>query len=1072
MSTSELFIDSNEDIDFRYETDDGAVAVEYTGQSIIDTIWENYITALDPVLHTAVYRKYKFQTFYHPRVCAMIKQLNRYGIDGLLNPKPDSEEGKDLLRQLATESTFDFEATYAPEKGIVQDPFPEENFDFDSDGPYGLYNWELFFHAPMLIATKLTQNQKFEDAQKWLHYIFNPTETNKENGVETIPAPQRFWKVKPFFEFEGENDIEAVLEKMASGNVQFNLELNEWMKNPFQPHAVARLRVVAYMKSVVMKYLDNLIKWGDSLFRMDTIESLNEATQLYILASQILGDKPVSIDKESTPAKTVEDVMMSPLFNSALIDMESEIGDIETDYSPDTGEGVNGLNSLLYFCTSPNDKLLGYWDTVADRLFKIRHCMNIEGVTRSLALFQPPIDPALLVKASAAGLSIGSVLGNISGANLPNYRFRVLVQKANEICNDVKSLGQSLLSALEKKDAEELSLLRASQEINLLKAIREIKKQAIEEGKEGLASLEMSKELAQTRLEFYSSREYMNKPEKEQLKRMDNSLTLQLIDQNLNVLGAALATIPDLKAGIAGAFGSPNIQFGTGGNTTTNIAVLASQTLRTLSAIEQNKASKSGIRGGYDRRKDDWDLQADLATTEIEQINAQIAAAEIRLAMSERELENHDMQTEQSREVEAFMKDKYTNRDLYNWMITQISGMYFQSYQLAYDVARMAQQAYNHELAVQDASFIQFGHWDSLKRGLLAGDKLQADLRRMEVAYLEQNKREYEITKHIPLSLVAPEQLVFLREDGACDIQLPEVLFDLDHPGQYMRRIKSVRVTIPGVTGPYTNVSAKLTLMSNRTRTNTNVSEGYAYSPGNNDDSFRLDVGGIQSIATSSAQNDSGTFELNFQDERYLPFEGSGAVSAWRLELTGEFRPFDYDTISDVILHMSYTAREGGSVLRSAAIENIEAGLNLFADELAGSNTGMQRVFSLKTHFPNALYDLLSSGSASFDIGQEHFAHFLKGKTLELMGDLSLFIKPKDSFSGAFGGNATLDVGGTNLTTSQNLDESGDLATVTVSGPSSADVVDTWSLSLAGGDFTFDSVEDIYLVINHSVSNS
>jgi hypothetical protein len=34
---------------------------------------------------------------------------------------------------------------------------------------------------------------------------------------------------------------------------------------------------------------------------------------------------------------------------------------------------------------------------VADRLFKIRHCMNIEGVVRPLALFDPPIDPGMLV---------------------------------------------------------------------------------------------------------------------------------------------------------------------------------------------------------------------------------------------------------------------------------------------------------------------------------------------------------------------------------------------------------------------------------------------------------------------------------------------------------------------------------------------------------------------------------------------------------------------------------------------------------------------------------------------------
>jgi hypothetical protein len=44
-------------------------------------------------------------------------------------------------------------------------------------------------------------------------------------------------------------------------------------------------------------------------------------------------------------------------------------------------------------------------------------------------------------------------------------------------------------------------------------------------------------------------------------------------------------------------------------------------------------------------------------------------------------------------------------------------------------------------------------------------------------------------------------------------------------------------------------------------------------------------VGSIQSVATSNAQNDSGLFELNFRDERYLPFEGTGAISSWRLEL-------------------------------------------------------------------------------------------------------------------------------------------------------------------------------------------
>jgi len=42
------------------------------------------------------------------------------------------------------------------------------------------------------------------------------------------------------------------------------------------------------------------------------------------------------------------------------------------------------------------------------------------------------------------------------------------------------------------------------------------------------------------------------------------------------------------------------------------------------------------------------------------------------------------------------------------------------------------------------------------------------------------------------------------------------------------------------------------------------------------DDAFiKLPIG-TTAIVTSTAQNDSGMFELNLKDERYLPFEGAG----------------------------------------------------------------------------------------------------------------------------------------------------------------------------------------------------
>ena len=69
---------------------------------------------------------------------------------------------------------------------------------------------------------------------------------------------------------------------------------NAILNKPFQPHAVARTRHLAYQYCVVMKYLDNLIAWGDHLFQQDTVESINEATQLYVLAANLLGARPAA----------------------------------------------------------------------------------------------------------------------------------------------------------------------------------------------------------------------------------------------------------------------------------------------------------------------------------------------------------------------------------------------------------------------------------------------------------------------------------------------------------------------------------------------------------------------------------------------------------------------------------------------------------------------------------------------------------------------------------------------------------------------------------------------------------
>jgi hypothetical protein len=390
--------------------------------------------------------------------------------------------------------------------------------DFSFSGSYSCYNWELFFHAPLLIADRLTKNQRFEEAAKWFHYIFNPTDTSSE------PTPQRYWQTKEFFEKTSE---EYQQERLGS---LFNLlckaaelrqkpnptteeqkdlqRLNDlegfikaWRDQPFKPHLVARTRTTAYQKAVVMKYIDNLLAWGDQLFRRDTLETLNEATQLYVLAADILGTRPVEVPPRLTPRVQTYNSLEPRLddFSNALVEIE-ELVPVDTD--PGTNISQQQPPLMLYFCLRKNDKLLRYWDTVADRLFKIRHCMNIEGMVRQLPLFEPPIDPALLVRGAAAGLDLNSLLNDVDTL-LPGYRFNVFAQKATELCGELRSLGATLLTTLEKRDAEELSLLRAKHETGLLEMIEQVREKQVEEATEQLTVLSAFRDVIIGRLGHY-----------------------------------------------------------------------------------------------------------------------------------------------------------------------------------------------------------------------------------------------------------------------------------------------------------------------------------------------------------------------------------------------------------------------------------------------------------------------------------------------------------------------------------------------------------------------------------------
>jgi len=1037
---------------------------------------------------------YTFNNFFHPFVGEIISKVKEASLPGVMDArwqKSLNDLDKDFFDTLYTRNPKN--------STLVNVQSSRKELDVDENGPYANYNWELFFHIPLTVAVHLSKTRRFAEAQRWFHFIFNPT----SNDLSVDP-PKRFWNFLAFRSDENPKQIEYLLTLLSQDDSVLSPDDKERRQNilngyqamlekPFQPHAIARTRHLAYQYCVVMKYLDNLIAWGDDLFLQDTIESLNEATMLYVLAANILGPRPQRVPRVGTSrGKTFKDLKDAGLdkMGNALVDLESAFP--FNLFTPTSGSGnapgsgpLFGIGRTLYFCIPRNEKLLSYWDKVGDRLFKIRHCMNIEGVVRPLALFDPPIDPGMLVKAAAAGIDVGSI---VSGLNQPigPVRSLFLIQKALELCGEVRGLGSALLSALEKGDAEHLALVRQGHEIQLQQMAQQVRFLQWKSAQEATKSLLTTRATTLERLRYYQRVLGLppdpNAPDTLPLEQSQNpdgppkltednfdavytalvgqydkALTIQALpalritgenspaqqsgasgqgrlylstneDAELNThlptardtglaasdvetAASAVVFIPDIKGDLhfMGLGGTVDIKIGTA---ITKALEIAARILRTTSAWHHDQAGMAARTAGHERRADDWILQYNLAAHELRQIGRQILTSLIAESVAQHEYRNIRQQISNAQEVDQLLHDKFTNEDLYLWMQGEISRLYYEYYRFAFDTARRAERAMKQELMrpeLDSQSFVKFNYWDGGRKGLLSGEALHLDVKRMEMAYHDNNKRELELTKHVSLRQLNPGALLTLKATGTCQVAIPEWLYDLDCPGHYLRRIKNVALSIPSVVGPYTSVNCTLSLLKSSLRKSSVPKDGEYARQGPEDDRFVDYVGAVQSIVTSSGQNDSGMFETNLRDERFLPFEGAGAESTWKLDLPKDYPAFDYSTISDVIAHIRYTARQGVDATKvKAALDTLFGQAN---------QAGLALVLSLRHDFPtewSAFVNDKTQPPAPFTatIRKDFFPYFAQGKTITIKG-LDLYDGTDVSKHHAVGdpGKATTDLG-------------------------------------------------------------
>ncbi|GLH79783.1 hypothetical protein SSBR45G_46920 [Bradyrhizobium sp. SSBR45G] len=829
--------------------------------------------------------QYRFARLTTQTIPMLAQRLAATGLPGLLNIDAQSTPELPFSRLGPTASAI------APASATL-----------DFNGAMGDYFREIFFHAPFLVAYALNASRRFDQAQHWFEYIFNPT-APQQSGLNN--PTDRFWNYLPFRDLAS-SDLAKDLTDPA--------QIAAYNNSPFDPDAIAGLRPAAYAKATVMRYISNILDWGDQLFRAFTRESVNEATNLYVMASDLLGPKPREVSGRAKPApmsfRQIKAASPGGLVPEFLINVENLLAPVAPGTPLLRGMPFNDINS--YFCIPENDEFVAYWDRVAGQLYKIRHCMNINGEYQTLPLLAPPLDVRAVIAAAAAGGG-GLPLDFGTAVPIPAYRFEALLARARAIAGDVAQLGAQVQSSLERQDAEQLELLRNVQEKNLLDLTTDIRTLHIQQLESTRSGLQTSLASADYRYSFYDNllQKGLSDAEKLNLAMLIVSQVLSTVGGTLKTMASAGFLVPNAGSPFAMTYGGKQV-----GSSLTSIA----EFFNTMAGQASFVGNVAQLSAGYERRAADWTQQRTIADYDRKQIQQQIDAAGYEIDSAKQELQLHLKTLAQNGEMAAYLKSKFTSSELYQWLIGRLSAMHYQTYTLAYDLARMTERALQYELN-GDQTYLQFGYWDNVHKGLTSGEGLQLALNRMERAWLDGNTRTLEIRRTVALSQLDPLALVRFRTTGSCEFALTEKLFDYDYPGHYCRKIKTITVSIPAVVGPWQTINATLTQLSSQIVVKPD-SQAIDFLLGDDvpapDASvLRTNWCAQQQIALSSGISDSGLFQLDFRDDRYLPFEGTGAVSRWRLDMPPAANRIDFGSIADVVVDVSYTALDGGAALRA-----------------------------------------------------------------------------------------------------------------------------------------------------------
>ncbi|RMV78253.1 Insecticidal toxin complex protein [Pseudomonas caricapapayae] len=775
-------------------------------------------------------------------------------------------------KQLVSRATQSVDRVLAWDTQMLLEPAikTENTVPVDFHGANGRYFRELFLHLPFLVASRLSEEKQFQEASSWCtEHLFDPYRIGQ--GEQGQPA---LWSTRP-------------LADISTGTSQLD--------DSVDPATRAFTSSRHYRQAVFLFLVEHWQREGDHYYRQLTRDSLTQAWLSYQQALKLIGPIIQTSGVDNWTAQPLKDVT----------------------------EGA--------FRKQLNARLTDLRKTVDQRLFNLRHGLTLDGkIMPTLPLYATE-DSFAQTSGKSSGLH---TTFNSDTALIPPYRFRAQLFHVQQAINRLIEMGRHAILLMERQGNLTLAVQLQEQQIKLADFTVTLQTEVLNAALAARQTLITSTQSAQRRHSFYLS------------QFNEDRTTLESAAMTYKTLSSTIQSATSVPEVVAGALGALPTIFGlaNGGHSysapvraSVAVAHIMGHSLADLSARLSTEAE-------YERRSREWNLEIDLAQYEQETIEHQIVEQDILIKAAKISVEEAKAQRIALQETYVSMTNGFTILPTYNWLVARMSAIYAPTYDAVLSMCLALEGAWRYEMGdYERPQFIRTSGWNDNFRGMLAGESLQLDVLEMEAAYLQGSERRMNIRKTISLKsqmeiIEDSKWLKALQELSTKPLMfsLKAADFDRNYPGHYLRQLKHVSVSFklqPSDPEGLQNMCAVLTQTGSTTLVRPDIEAArLLYGTRKSNPYLKTNLRAQQQIALSSSLSDDGRgignedwlCELMFDDGRYLPFEGTGAISNWTLEfpdaevvkqLIGKDKKA---AVTDIQLHIVYTAAEGGSQFASS----------------------------------------------------------------------------------------------------------------------------------------------------------